>query len=530
MTQTDRTLKMDVILSEIEPCGELGITCKRKLTPFKPKDIGTALAAYGRIAYLMQFSREQKSGKAALADHLSHCKAVRRIDPDEPSPLALHECHEIKEFVYFSEKVRLLSQQFLIVTKDVLPDLSELFRILDPEGKRLPHFHLSGVYSVELNKVLEDLSQTHRALDQLSTERLQQASEALQIPTIKAEMVLSRMETELVASISASGFYQISDENFANITFALSPTEAMQDHKHQIARLQEELINAQNKVLEDLTVKVRAWSEKLNQAQDIIAALDWEFACARFGVERHCSIPQIHEKLEIILDEAVNLPVHDLALSKGQRYQRLSIKLTDRINVLTGPNMGGKTTALKTVGQIYRLASYAVPVPCRSAKLPLFDWIWYNQDDTTDENLSSFAREIVSFNRALAQTGRGLVLLDEFAKGTNPVEGEQIAAAVLEYLKRVDCLVFSATHFNAPAMLEDVACYAIKGIADNWFDQGDEMTKADLEKRLKLLNQAMDYKIIRLPRGKLPPRCALRIARILGMPAELINPLEIQSE
>ncbi len=526
MTQTDKTLSMDTILARIEPSGELGNTYKRKLVPYRMKDTPIVRAAYDRIALLMVFIQRQKGDSSALREHLAHCKELRNLLSNPEIPLALHECQEIKEFVYNCEKIRILCQINALPLKDDLPVLTDLFKLLDPEDRRVPHFHLSGKYSAKLKRTMDLLAETHSKIAHSREQRLQQAREALGLPGLKAEIVVSRMQDELVKELSASPFFGISAENYANLTFTLSSTPQMMEYMKQTALLKEELSTTEAEVLRDLSDKISQYAYDLAMAQTTIATLDWEYACAGFGVTHQCSIPQLNEKMEIMLIDAVNLPVLDFTRARGKSYQKLGIALKDRINVLTGPNMGGKTTTLKTIGQICRLASLAIPLPCREAHLPVFDWIWYNQDDTGDENLSTFAREIVSFSRALTQKGKGLILLDEFAKGTNPTEGEQIAAAVLEYLEDDDRLVFSATHFNAPAMLENAACFAVKGIDDAWFDNSATIGQADLDARLKMLNQAMDYEIVRLPQGQLPPRCAIRIARILGMPQKIINKLE----
>lgn len=529
MTQTDKTLKIDMILGGILPSGELGTAFKRRMNPYKPAEIALARAAYGRIKRLMEFIRNDRSGTTALREHLTHCKAVRDLSPDLVTPLALHECFEIKEFTYYSEKIRVLCQLLNLPLPDKLYDLSRLFSILDPEATRVPHFHLSGAYSPRLKQIITRMSEIHLRHTHLSAERLQQAAVSLQQPALKAELVVSRMQQDIVTVLSGSPFFSISAENFANITFTLTPTAEMLALQQQSAQLKEDLGIAESQVLEDLTNKIAKYAKHLKQAQHTLAALDWEFACARFGIAHNCVIPTLHDKLEITLKDAVNLPVEQLTTALRQRYQKISITLNTKINVLTGPNMGGKTTALKTIGQLCRLASFAIPLPCSKVRLPLFDWIWYNQYEGGSENLSSFAREIVAFNRAIVQKGYGLILLDEFAKGTNPTEGERIAAAVLEYLLSVNCLVFSATHYNAPADVEPAACFAIKGIDEAWFDGRRDIAGTDLDSRLKMLNQAMDYGIVRLDKGQSPPRCAIRIARILGMPSELINKLENQS-
>ncbi len=125
----------------------------------------------------------------------------------------------------------------------------------------------------------------------------------------------------------------------------------------------------------------------------------------------------------------------------------------------------------------------------------------------------------------LQRKGQKLILLDEFAKGTNPEEGEAICVATLKYLINSDNTIISATHFSAPTELAGLAHFTIKGIDEQSFKRLEKMQESSLETRLALLAEAMDYSLLPVSRKTAPPQCAIRIAGILGLPAEILAEL-----
>jgi dsDNA-specific endonuclease/ATPase MutS2 len=169
------------------------------------------------------------------------------------------------------------------------------------------------------------------------------------------------------------------------------------------------------------------------------------------------------------------------------------------------------------------MARLAIPLASKAAELPVFDHVSYNYNPH-QENLSSFGREIIGLKQALSAGQRSLILLDEFAKGTNPTEGEALSSAVLLHLLGTDHYCVAATHFTAPAMLKDIAQYVMAGRKEDSLAKLAE--HSDLAQRLKLLSEAMDYRLIRLKKNQAPPMAAIRIARALGLPKEILDILE----
>ena len=232
---------------------------------------------------------------------------------------------------------------------------------------------------------------------------------------------------------------------------------------------------------------------------------------ALYGYARVSSSDQDFVLQEKTLREARFVP-NDLHIDRAE----------ERFAIITGPNMGGKSTILKCLAQIAELARYAIPIAASEAELPYFDFVYFNHE-TEAENLSSFGAEVVAFSRALQKKGRGFFLLDEFARGTNPQEGELLAAAVIRYLAEGSHSLVAATHFNLPAKIPQIPHYRIKGIAPGIY--ADLPANSSLEQRLQALAESMDYSLQKTGE-KAVPQGAVHVAKALGLPKEILRIIE----
>jgi len=193
--------------------------------------------------------------------------------------------------------------------------------------------------------------------------------------------------------------------------------------------------------------------------------------------------------------------------AKGYTYYPVNIDAKSGVTVLCGPNMGGKTTALKTVGAFVVLFHLGFPIPAESFSSPIFENVRFISKGE-EMGFSSFAREIRSFVRALHCLGKKLILLDEFGTSTNPTEGEALALAVVEHFSNSQDFVFLSTHYpRVVSMAKNVySCGKIKNIEEE-----------DPHKML-------DYSIS--PGVKDVERVALKIAKKLGLPSEIVERAE----
>ena len=139
---------------------------------------------------------------------------------------------------------------------------------------------------------------------------------------------------------------------------------------------------------------------------------------------------------------------------KGIAVVPLSVELDTqhRQLVISGPNTGGKTVALKTVGLLVLMAQSGIPIPAERAEMPIFDSVFADIGDyqSIEQNLSTFSAHVTNIDFISHQaTPHSLVLLDELGSATDPEEGAALAVAIADYFRRLACLSIISTHHTA---------------------------------------------------------------------------------
>lgn len=519
--QMIKALELDKIFALFTSEGELMALARNTGLKRESGDIPTLEAEYRRISGLITAFQGTKALRLKLAEILAHPPVIRIPQPGDLLPQ--HELYELKCFLHYYLQLTELLASASLGEPYGFPELKALYRLLDPDGQKLPTFQLhSPVYGAlaELRATQQTLT---LKLKHHRQERLQQAREALDNPGLKQIFVVSPSQKELIGKLEASGYFLRTGESPSGVNFRLSDGEEGLALSARIAGLTSEIKAEEETILHRLSEKVTAEASTIRQAFEATLRLAWDYLRADFALRYDCCIPELTHEPVFILKAMTNLPVMLRLKEKDRSYQRLDISFDSTpVNLITGANMGGKTTLLKGIGQIAQLVRLAIPVPARQARVAVVDAVWTNHNkDTGTEDLSSFGKEVVSLVKALKAPGRSLFLLDEFAKGTNPAEGEAICSAVLEHLTATEHLCLAATHFSAPTKLRPATQYMTAGFDPAFLDSLSR--DSELELRLRRLSEAMDYSLIRLGENQDPPHAAISIAKALGLPPEILT-------
>ena len=234
-------------------------------------------------------------------------------------------------------------------------------------------------------------------------------------------------------------------------TLFLEPMETI-DLNNELVRLQEEEMREVFRILRELTERLRAFAGPIRDASLIMAALDLIFAKARFGNDFNCCIPTFGDRLH------VKDARHPLLMDVLRRSRRTVVSFTLTLDrecrtlLISGPNTGGKTVTLKTVGLIALMAQAALPVPCAGAELPLFEQILADIGDnqSIEQNLSTFSAHVSRLREmALDVTPDSLVLLDEIGSATDPEEGGALGVALVDHFRAAGAFTLASTHLTA---------------------------------------------------------------------------------
>ncbi|MDQ1411021.1 MAG: mismatch repair protein MutS2, partial [Acidobacteriaceae bacterium] len=235
-------------------------------------------------------------------------------------------------------------------------------------------------------------------------------------------------------------------------TIFMEPLETVETN-NQLVQLREDEAAEIVRILRELTEKLQRVREPLVLASETIAELDSVFARARFAREFDAAMPEFSEARELRL-EAARHPVLESKLRKeGRAVVPVTLALggEERVLVISGPNTGGKTVALKTTGIAALSAQSGIPVASQRAVLPFFDRVLVDVGDEQSiaADLSTFSAHMLNLKAMLeAATPESLVLVDEMGTGTAPEEGAALAVALLHEFRAKNCIVLATTHHD----------------------------------------------------------------------------------
>jgi DNA mismatch repair protein MutS2 len=256
-------------------------------------------------------------------------------------------------------------------------------------------------------------------------------------------------------------------------TFFVEPLDVIEENNELVRLLDEELAEI-HRILTAMTREIGQHAATLSAGLRILAEVESHFARARFAVEFNAVRPQFsgiddaaslqltqarHPLLEMRLRAAGNaakLVPLDVAFASddAEPYSdpTFAVRAAPRQLIISGPNTGGKTVTLKTIGLLSLMAQAGMPVPAEQATLPLFTAIYADIGDaqSIEQNLSTFSAHVANINRITAAADSGsLVLLDELGSATDPDEGAALAVSVAEHFLGIRAWCCITTHLTA---------------------------------------------------------------------------------
>jgi len=319
------------------------------------------------------------------------------------------------------------------------------------EGKILPDGTVADHASVALARLRRDIERQKKAIQE-SLERFLRAHR--QEGVLQEEFVTIRNERFVVPVIAGQRRKLdgvIHAASSSGHTLFVEPLETI-DLNNELVRLNEEEAREVHRILLEMTGRLRADAGSIRQTLVAMAELELIFAKARFAAEFQCAIPSFGDRL--LLKDARHPLLEDVLRRRHKTAVPFSLELTrDRRTLLiSGPNTGGKTVTLKTVGLLSLMAQSALPVPAAEAEFPLFGQVLADIGDyqSIQENLSTFSAHVSNIREmALDVTPDSLVLLDELGAATDPEEGGALGVAIVEHFRAAGAYTLVSTHLLA---------------------------------------------------------------------------------
>ncbi|MGH9677903.1 MAG: endonuclease MutS2, partial [Candidatus Acidiferrum sp.] len=241
-------------------------------------------------------------------------------------------------------------------------------------------------------------------------------------------------------------------------TVFVEPLETIEQNNDLVRMLEEEQAEVR-RILAEMTQRIGAHAAEIEAAIEVLAELDLQFAKARFAEDYNCVAPERDAGSQVpsagIFLHAARHPLLERNLrAKDGALVPLSLAMEGpaRQLIISGPNTGGKTVALKTVGLLALMFQSGIPLPAERAVLPLFDAVLADIGDyqSIEQNLSTFSAHVTNIDFiARTATRDSLVLLDELGSATDPEEGAALAVAIAHHFRERECLSIISTHHTA---------------------------------------------------------------------------------
>ena len=300
--------------------------------------------------------------------------------------------------------------------------------------------------------------------------------------------------------------------------------EELKDKRLDITAKEEK---EERRIREELSIKLRPYFDTVINNINTVARLDLLIEKHRVSKLYPSCLPQI-TKDTLILKDTINPYICDILESKRLKFTPVSIEMGLGTTVLTGANMGGKSVTLKTVALNTYLALCGFFVYADSASIPAFDEIIMISEESQSvaKGLSSFGAQIVELKNLLNEIENEFVfaILDEFARGTNPKEGESLVRGLVALLNTKKTVSLLVTHFDHVAELSK-SHYQVRGLQGVSEDKISSalLTKSDDDAKITAISQFMNYGIFKVDKDAKPPKEALMICRLLGLQNELLD-------
>jgi DNA mismatch repair protein MutS2 len=235
-------------------------------------------------------------------------------------------------------------------------------------------------------------------------------------------------------------------------TVYLEPMETLHLN-NELVELQDREFAEIQRILGEFSRKLRERREDLLRATEILSELDLAFAKAEFSRQYDGCIPEFSSDRTLLLKDARHPLLEKTLRAQGRSPIPLTIELKPPkiMMIVSGPNAGGKTVALKTLGSAVLMAQAGIPVPAGEFKLPLFRRVLADIGDqqSIEANLSTFSAHVTNIQRmAEVAGGKDMVLLDELGTSTEPNEGAALAVAILEHFRQRGAMTLVTTHHS----------------------------------------------------------------------------------
>jgi DNA mismatch repair protein MutS2 len=396
---------------------------------------------------------------------------------------------------------RMIEREYNLIFE--IGDKIDVFDDLQKEINRCIDY--SGYVKDEASSKLKSLRMRSESIENQIRDRLDSITKSSKYQNMLQESIVTRRDNRYVVPVkkeyrnSFEGI--VHDQSASGMTIFMEPMEVLKLN-NELREVKEAEQREIQRILQKLSYMVASFSKEIKNSLQQTTILDMIFAKAKYSRKVNGTAPSLNDNGIIEIKEGrhplLNEDPVPITINVGDGFKNL---------VITGPNTGGKTVSLKTVGLFVLMVQSGLHIPAEDGSLiGVFDKVFADIGDeqSIEQNLSTFSSHMNNINTYLEEAdSKSLILLDELGAGTDPREGAALGIAILERLKSKNAITVATTHYS---QLKSYA-YSYPGVEN-----------ASVEFDLESLKPT--YKLIMgIPGGS----NAFEIALRLGLPEDIVS-------
>ncbi|HAS72767.1 MAG TPA: hypothetical protein DCS67_01325 [Clostridiales bacterium UBA8960] len=518
-------LDLNFIFERLQLSSPYGEQAKKMMRAYSREEKQELLSVYDKMdATVALFDRRRSD----IIELKSLLKEIKMLDHTfdriaEGETLSVTELFEVKQMALAMQKIsdKLTAVHWNKEIQDlwVFPT-HVVIDLLDPEHSGVSNFYIYSMYSNRLKAIRDEIEHIDKTMKRVLTQIISQLTDEGYPVSTSGDIRVPVRDQDLLAKVKRDERLVYKSDVPMYSLFTVKRDVSLKSHKDQLLLEEEE---EEFEVRSQLTETLKKHLNLLLTNTKNIGEIDLLIAKAQLTVAFECTRPIISESPEVEIVEGRHLKVAYSLQRSGKPFTPINVSLKKSVTLITGANMGGKTVSLKLIGQVVALAHYGFFVPCKVAKLPIFDFIFISVGDfqSIDMGLSTFGGEIVEIEQAVKRASEfGLILIDELARGTNPLEGFAISKALIEHLTGFHSRTVITTHFDGLTNVEGTSHYQVKGLSSIDLDLIRHKIEAE---GVALLHEYMDYSLTEVSKLKEIPKEALRISELMGLDQRIVK-------
>lgn len=471
MTQISKKLRDKIGLTEL--LNQLHIHCHYgklhwdSVRLYQPHEKEELTFEWNQLAKVLEFYRNHPNIIKEIQDYLRHIDFLPITYQSIESGVCLDliQLYDLKRQLICYKKIYTLGSQYL---HDVLtlPSLDKPLKVLDPTNEGISHFSLLDLETTSLHEIVK-----------------------------KKKEILAKKKQGLTDQ------QEIEDEL----------KQVLIDEDKESQRLMLELTNS-----------LRPYMSEIRSGMELIGYLDFLIAKGILTDSSVCTQPNIGEYLHI--DEMYHPLIAIQLEEQGTSFQKIDIELKEGATVISGANMGGKTLTLKSLLLNISLGLMGFYVYGTNVTLPMFEALGglLKGHEREELGLSSFGTELVLLDTFMKENKdkNYFYVIDEFARGTNPKEGQLLTRALLKYCQHRKGILVVTSHYDGICH-KDMVHYQVKGLCSS-LDKAKDVA----HNKTYHIQAYMDYSLHRVDEKTPVPCDGIRIATLLGIDKELMKLIE----